>query len=145
MQGTRRPHCRTQRNGPTTCLTYLGIEVDTEVGQLRLPGDKLKRKRALLQQWRARRTCTRKELESLIGLLNHACKVVRSGRSFLRRMIDLLHAVHRPTPPPPPPIPHCQFGSTESSKRTSTGGTYFWRSEMASPFSSHLPTCPRSA
>ena len=26
-----------------------------------------------------------------MGLLNHACKVVHSGRSFLRRMIDLLH------------------------------------------------------
>ena len=36
--------------------------------------------------------CTRRELESLVGLLNHACKVVRAGRSFLRRMIDLLHA-----------------------------------------------------
>ena len=40
------------------------------------------------------KSCHRKELESLIGHLNHACKVVRSGRSFLRRMIDLLHAVH---------------------------------------------------
>ena len=27
-----------------------------------------------------------------MGLLNHACKVVRAGRSFLRRMIDTLHA-----------------------------------------------------
>ena len=34
--------------------------------------------------------CVSKELESLIGILNHACKVVRPGRSFLRRMIDLL-------------------------------------------------------
>ena len=33
--------------------------------------------------------CTRRELESL---LNHACKVIRSGRSFLRRMLDLLHS-----------------------------------------------------
>ena len=29
------------------------------------------------------------ELLSLIGLLSHACEVVRSGRSFLRRLIDL--------------------------------------------------------
>ena len=85
-----------KRDGPTTCLTYLGIEVDTAAGQLRLPEDKLRRIKALLHDWGARRTCTRKELESLIGLLNHACKVVRSGRSFLRRMIDLLHSVRRP-------------------------------------------------
>ena len=85
-----------KREGPTTCLTYLGIVVDTAVGELRLPRDKLRQVRSLLQDWGARRTCTRKELESLIGLLNHACKVIRSGRSFLRRMIDLLHSVHRP-------------------------------------------------
>ena len=32
----------------------------------------------------------RRDIESLVGLLNHACKVVRAGRSFLRRMLDLL-------------------------------------------------------
>ena len=32
------------------------------------------------------------ELEALVGLLNHAAKVVRAGRSFLRCMIDLIHA-----------------------------------------------------
>ena len=39
----------------------------------------------------------RRQLESLIGTLNHACKVVRCGRSFLRRMLNLLHGV--PAPP----------------------------------------------
>ena len=91
-----------KRDGPTTCLMYLGIEIDTAAGQLKLPDDKLRRLRALLRDWGARRACTHKELESLIGLLNHACKVVRPGRSFLRRMLDLLHSVHRP---PNSPVP----------------------------------------
>ena len=82
--------------GPTTCLTFLGIEIDTLSGQLRLPDDKLHRLKVLLHDWEGRKHCERKQLESLIGLLNHACKVVRSGRSFLRRMIDLLHALHHP-------------------------------------------------
>ena len=85
-----------KRDGPATCLTYLGIEIDTAAGQLRLPRDKLQRLCTLLRDWGARRSCTRKELESLIGHLSHACKVVRSGRAFLRRMLDLLHSVHRP-------------------------------------------------
>ena len=34
--------------------------------------------------------CNRRELESLIGHLHHAAKVVWPGRTFLRRMIDLL-------------------------------------------------------
>lgn len=83
-------------DGPTTCLEYLGIVIDTLRGELRLSAEKLQRLRDLLREWRNRTSCTRKELESLIGLLNHACKVVRSGRSFLRRMIDLLHAIHHP-------------------------------------------------
>ena len=83
--------------GPTTCLQFLGIEIDMVANQLRLPEEKLQRLVSLLQGWGDRRSCSRKELESLVGHLNHACKVVRSGRIFLRRMLDLLHAVpHRP-------------------------------------------------
>lgn len=85
-----------KRDGPSTCLVYLGIEIDTVACHLRLPEGKLQHLHSLLQDWGDRKTCSRKELESLVGLLNHACKVVRPGRSFLRRMFDLLHAVHRP-------------------------------------------------
>lgn len=84
-----------KRDGPTTCLVFLGILVDTVRGELRLPADKLERLVDLLDQWGTQDHCTRKELESLIGMLCHACRVVRSGRSFLRRMIDLLHSQKR--------------------------------------------------
>ena len=80
-------------DGPTTRLIFLGIEIDTQVWELRLPSEKLCHLQALLATWGDWKTCSRRELESLVGLLNHACKVVRSGRSFLRRMIDLLHTV----------------------------------------------------
>jgi hypothetical protein len=79
-----------KRDGPTTCIIFLGIELDLVAGELRLPADRLQR---LLSEWGDRRACSRKELESLIGTLNHACRVVRSGRSFLRRMLNLLHSV----------------------------------------------------
>ena len=96
------PLAEHKRDGPTTCLTFLGIEVDTVASQLRLPLDKLHRLRVLLEDWRDKKVCERRELESLVGLLHHACKVVRSGRSFLRRMIDLLkgvrHHLLRPHP-----------------------------------------------
>ena len=32
-----------KREGPTTCPTFLGIEIDTEKGELRLPKEKLER------------------------------------------------------------------------------------------------------
>ena len=93
----RLPIAEHKRDGPTTCLIFLGIVIDTLKGELRLPTDKLQRLQSLLQAWGDKKACSRTELESLIGLLNHACKVVRSGRSFLRRMIDLLHSSsHRP-------------------------------------------------
>jgi len=80
-----------KKEGPTTALTFLGIFVDTVAGELKLPEDKQLRLQELLRAWGEKRVCRRRELESLIGLLNHACKVVRPGCSFLRRLIDTLH------------------------------------------------------
>ena len=62
--------------GPSTCMPILGIEVDTQAMELRLPTDKMERLKETLQAWKIKRSCTRRELESLIGLLSHACKVV---------------------------------------------------------------------
>ena len=77
---------------PSSTLTFLGIEIDTVVGQLRLPSDKLKRLVTTITQWGTRRTCSKQELQS------HACKVVRPGRTFLRRMIDLVTTVRSLAP-----------------------------------------------
>ena len=82
---------------PTTCLTFLGIEIDTVEMQLRLPPPKLGRLKDLLETWRGRKVCSKRELESLIGHLSHACKVVRPGRRFLRGMIALLSVAKRPS------------------------------------------------
>ena len=75
--------------GPATILTFLGIEIDTDAGVLRLPREKLVRLHGLIASWSGRKSCTKRELLSLIGQLQHACRVVRPGRTFLRRMIDL--------------------------------------------------------
>ena len=80
--------------GPSTKITFLGIVIDTSVGELSLPAEKLNHLRDLLEDWEDRKSCSLKDLESLIGYLNHACKVICPGRSFLRRMIDLLHRTH---------------------------------------------------
>ena len=73
------PIAEHKRDGPTTCLTFLEIEIDTIAYQLRLPADKLSRLQTLLTNWGDRKACSRRELESLMGLLNHTCKVVRAG------------------------------------------------------------------
>ena len=55
--------------GPATEVTFLGIIIDIVKGELRIPLDKQTRLTDLLTAWQARRSYTRKELESLIGLL----------------------------------------------------------------------------
>ena len=76
--------------GPSTCLIILGIEVDTVAMELRLPPEKLSRLKNLIREWRQRKACTLHDLQSLIGHLCHAAKVVRPGRRFLREMFNLL-------------------------------------------------------
>ena len=79
-----------KQDGPTAVITLLGIIIDTIKEELRLPEDKLQRLIELAAKWEKRKTCTHRELESLIGTLHHATKVIFSGRSFLRRAIALL-------------------------------------------------------
>ena len=86
-------------DGPATGITVLGIQVNTITQTLSLPQDKLRRLQQLLSTWGDKRACTRRELQSLLGLRNHACKVVRPGRSFLRRMLNLLRQAEASTAP----------------------------------------------
>ena len=79
--------------GPATVLQFAGITLDSVRQGARLPEDKLLKCRAMLQNFQARRSVRLKELQSLIGFLNFTCLVVVPGRTFLRRMIDLIKGV----------------------------------------------------
>ena len=71
-------------------LTFLGIEMDTENLILCLPVDKLTTLKELVREWLSKKACTLRDLQSLAGKLQHACKVVQPGRTFLRRVFELL-------------------------------------------------------
>ena len=75
--------------GPATSLTFLGIEMDSIDNALRLPSEKLAEIREQLSRWRGFKACKKRDLLSLIGSLSYASKVVRPGRAFPRRLIDL--------------------------------------------------------
>lgn len=81
--------------GPTTILSFLRIELDSGALILRLPERKLRELKALLGTWLGKKSCLKKDLQSLTGKLQHAAKVVRPGRTFMRRMFDLLKGVPR--------------------------------------------------
>ena len=75
--------------GPVTCLDFLGIELDSVAMEARLPASKLQHLQSTVNTWLGRKSCQKRELLSLIGELQHASSVVRSGRTFLQRMICL--------------------------------------------------------
>ena len=79
---------RAKRTSPTTCITFLGIELDTVAQTARVPPAKLSLLMEELSTFRDRRKCTKRELLSLIGKLAFAAKVIPAGRIFLRRLID---------------------------------------------------------
>ena len=79
--------------GPATILVFLGILLDTQRMEMRLPEDKLKELKSLITKWLSRKSGKKRELLSLIGKLSHAAKIITPGRIFLRRMIDVAHGV----------------------------------------------------
>ena len=91
LPGAWVPLATHKTDGLTCIIVFLGIVIDTVAGVLCLPEDKLQRLQELLRTWGDHHSCTRNDLESLVGHLNHAAKVVRSRRAFFRRMLDLLH------------------------------------------------------
>ena len=76
--------------GPAWVLVFLGFELDTNLMVVRLPEEKLQRTLSMVREWMGKRACRKKELESLLGHLQHAATVVRPGRTFVRRLIELL-------------------------------------------------------
>lgn len=69
--------------GATTCLSSLGIEVNTVAFQLCLPADTLVCLKVELNAAISRKCMKKHNLQSLTELLQHATKVLRTGRSFL--------------------------------------------------------------
>ena len=64
--------------------------------EVTLPEEKLDQLKSLLTAWKGRKDCTRREVQSLIEHLQHAAKVVRPGRRFIRGMLSLLQGLEKP-------------------------------------------------
>jgi hypothetical protein len=75
---------------PSQLMTYLGIQIDCVNRRLTLPDEKLEKFRVLVDEWSRRKRVTKLELQGFLGKLNWAARVVRGGRTFLHRLINLL-------------------------------------------------------
>lgn len=83
--------------GPTQKLVFLGVELDTLRCEMALPLDKLTDLVQVVAQFRTRRRANKHQLQQLAGKLNWACRVVYGGRTFLRRILDMLNALQSST------------------------------------------------
>ena len=80
------PLAAEKTEAPSTQLIFLGILLDTNHTEICLPDDKLQRICKELAYWLQKELATKQEMLSLVGLLQHATKVVRSSRTFVAQM-----------------------------------------------------------
>ena len=85
-----------KNEGPTRCLTFLGIELDTLTMTAKLPVDKLQKYSANIDNFLLADKCTLRELKSLLGQLQFSTSVIPVGKCFLRRMYNATIGVTRP-------------------------------------------------
>ena len=76
-------------------MEFLGITTDTVSQELYLPVAKLEGLSTLIAQWQHQKSCTKRKLvhcplESLLGVIQHACVVIPVRRTFVRHIISLL-------------------------------------------------------
>ena len=75
---------------PCQRLTFLGVLIDSVNRTVALPEDKLQNLRELLLTWSTKKRATKLQLQQLIGKLAWAARVIKGGRTFVRRLIDLM-------------------------------------------------------
>lgn len=87
------PLADNKTTGPTTKLTYLGLDIDTVEMKVKIPKEKLMKLQFGLCYITARQKIKLKELESIIGIMAFCARAIPSARAFLRRFYDLIAVV----------------------------------------------------
>ena len=73
---------------PSTCVEVHGILLDTCTLMAKLPQDKLDHLKLLVSKFMYCKKVSLQKLQSILGHLNFACKVIKPGRCFLRRLYN---------------------------------------------------------
>ena len=76
------PIAKHKNVGPTRCLTFLGIELNTLTMTAKLPVDKLGRYSKNIEYFLNKDKCTLREFKSLLGQLQYSTSVIPVGKCF---------------------------------------------------------------
>ena len=88
----RLPLAEDKTTGPTKKLTFLGIELDVDTMESRLPQEKIAKAEKLIATIMSKKRVHIKQLESLHGYLNYCAQIIPAGRAFIRSISALLHS-----------------------------------------------------
>ena len=80
---------------PATKMIFLGILLNSEDFTMTIPEEKLQEIRVLLNEWLSYDSCTLKQLQSLIGKLQHVSCCIRGGRIFINRLLNTLREANK--------------------------------------------------
>lgn len=76
--------------GPTTILPFLGFIIDSALGIVFIPHEKLAKLHAQLTPMLNMKKMFVRDLESVTGLLSFCSRAIPSARTFIRRFYDIL-------------------------------------------------------
>ena len=75
---------------PSTCVTNLGIQVDT----VHKTNEKLQEIKMLCKSWTHTKFCTKQQFQSLLGSLLYIIKCIKPAHIFLNCMLQVLRSHH---------------------------------------------------
>ena len=82
---------------PGTQAVCLGVLVDTVTGTVSIPPEKLGQVKDMVSTWSTKKYCTKRQLQSLLGLLLYIHKCVKPARYFVNRMLEVLRNAQNPS------------------------------------------------
>ena len=94
LQALGLPIAKHKLQPPSTRVTWLGIEIDTDHMEIKLPSDRLEEILTLVRQWRQKKSCSLHELQKLLGKLHYVGRCCKPARLFVNRILDTLRGAH---------------------------------------------------
>ena len=82
--------------GPTSCLVFLGLEINTSEMAVKIPSDKIHKLLFILKTFLTKSKVSLREMQSLIGSLNFCTRAINSSRAFNRRFYDATIGIKKP-------------------------------------------------
>ncbi|MES9881411.1 MAG: reverse transcriptase domain-containing protein [Sedimenticola sp.] len=82
--------------GPKTVIVFLGLEIDSVDLIVKIPMVKVKELIQKIQDVLNKEKVTLRVMQSLIGSLNFACRVIVPGRPFCRRLVNSICGLSKP-------------------------------------------------